>query len=395
MLIHYEASVLGAKHRLQGRDSQDHCCARVVDAPRTFGTAGDGGPGAESSVIDAAPRQAIVAAVAGGMPSMILSGEGAHLASEAAVDAAAEAYRQGRLVPGDASALKGVFERALRAVADAAVDQPAADITSFACTLCLVVWDGVRVWYGNAGDSGAVAVNLMGDPFALTHMHSGPLSAQPFPLHDSYHWEFGYGGGAKSVLMATGGMLGQFAEWGMGAYGAPMIYDSKLIGLLTNWDIDADDLSAMNIAVAKYLNELPATRVDGDKTVVALLNGKGALPTDLILGEVKDVTAERLAAAGASFAGEDDDRKVVLPWSDELRMRAGDVANDVGGTFTVELEYQLMCGMSLDRAFELAVAAARDRAERYRVFEGCVIGGPEDFGAVIFDDDEMSFDEMA
>ena len=251
MLIHYEASVLGAKHRLQGRDSQDHCCARVVDAPRTFGTAGDGGPGAESSVIDAAPRQAIVAAVAGGMPSMILSGEGAHLASEAAVDAAAEAYRQGRLVPGDASALKGVFERALRAVADAAVDQPAADITSFACTLCLVVWDGVRVWYGNAGDSGAIAVDFLGDPFALTHMHCGPLSSQPFPLHDSYHWEFGYRTSAESVLVATGGMLGQFAEWAPGSYGAPKAYDRKLIGLLTNRNIDVDDLPLMNVAAAR------------------------------------------------------------------------------------------------------------------------------------------------
>ena len=264
MLIHYEASVLGAKHRLQGRDSQDHCCARVVEPPRTFGTAGDGDPGGESSVIDAAPRQAIVAAVAGGMSSMILSGEGAHLASEAAVDAAAEAYRQGKLVPGDASALKGVFERALRAVADAAADQPAADITSFACTLCLVVWDGVRVWYGNAGDCGAVAVDFLGDPFALTHVHCGPLSSQPFPLHDSYHWEFGYRTSAESVLVATGGMLGQFAEWAPGSYGAPKAYDRELIGLLTNRNIDVDDLPLMNVAAAKYLNELPATRVDGD-----------------------------------------------------------------------------------------------------------------------------------
>ena len=84
-------------------------------------------------------RRAIVAAVADGRSSMILSAEGARLASEAAVDAAAEVYRRGELVPGDASALKGVFEQALRAVADAAIDQPAADITSFACSLCLVV----------------------------------------------------------------------------------------------------------------------------------------------------------------------------------------------------------------------------------------------------------------
>lgn len=212
MLIHYEASVAGARHELQGCGNREHCCVQVVEPPRAFGAAGDGGPDGGGSVIDAAPRQAIAAAVAGGMPSMILSDEGAHLASEAAVDAATEAYRRGELVPGDASALKGVFERALRAVADVAVDQPAADITSFACTLCLVVWDGVRVWYGNAGDSGAIAVDFLGDPFALTHMHCGPLSSRPFPLHDSYHWEFGYRTSAESVLVATGGMLGQFAE---------------------------------------------------------------------------------------------------------------------------------------------------------------------------------------
>lgn len=395
MLIHYEASVASARHEIQGCGNREHCCVQVVEPPRAFGTAGDGGPGGGGSATDAAPRQEIVAAVAGGMPSMILGGEGAHLASEAAVDAAAEAYRRGELVPGDASALKGVFERALRAVADVAVDQPAADITSFACTLCLVVWDGVRVWYGNAGDSGAVGVNPMGDPFALTYMHCGPLSSQPFPLHDSYHWEFGYRGDAESVLVATSGMLGQFAEWEPGSYGSPKAYDRELIDLLTNRNIDVDDLPAMNIAAAKYLNELPATRVDGDKTVVVLINSEKSSLADFIDSMVKDVTAERLAATGASFAGEDDDRRVVLPWSGELRMRASDVANDVGGDFTVELEYQLMCGMSLDRAFGLASAVARERAERYRVFEDCVADGPEDYDAAMLSDDETSFDEMA
>lgn len=394
MLIHYEASVAGARHELQGCGNREHCCVRVVEPPRMFGAAWGGDTDGENSASDAAPRQAIVAAVAGGMPSMILGAEGARLAGEAAVDAAAEAYRQGELVPGDASVLKGVFERALRAVADAAVDQPAADVVSFACTMCLVVWDGVRVWYGNAGDSGAVAVGLMGDPFALTHMHCGPLSSQPFPLHDSYHWEFGYSGDAESVLVATSGMLGQFAEWEGGSYGASKAYDRKLIGLLTNRNIDPDDLPAMNIAAAKYLNELPAARVDGDKTVVALINSEKSSLADFICATAKDVTAERLAAAGASFADEDDDRKVLLPWNDELRMRAGDVANDVGGDFTVELEYQLMCGMSLDRAFELAAAAARERAERYRVFEDCVADGPEGFDAAVLSDDEVSFDEM-
>ena len=394
MLIHYEASVASARHEIQGCGNREHCCVRVVEPPRAFGAAGNGDTDGENSASDAAPRQAIVAAVAGGMPSMILSSEGARLASEAAVDATAEAYRQGELVPGDASVLKDVFERALRVVADVAVGQPAADVVSFACTMCLVVWDGVRVWYGNAGDSGAVGVNPMGDPVLLTHRHCGPQSNQPFPLHDSYHWEFGYAGGTESVLVATSGMLGQFAEWEGGSYGSPKAYDRELIGLLTNRNIDPDDLPVMNIAAAKYLNELPAIRVEGDRTVVALLNSEKSSVEDLIDSLEKDVTIERLAAAGVFFADGDDDRKVVLPWSDELRMRAGDVANDVGGDFTVEFEYQLMCGLPLERALELAAAAARERAERYRVFEDCVADGPEDYDAATLSDDEVSFGEM-
>ena len=34
MLIHYEASVTGPSHKLQGRSNQDCCCVRVVEMPR-------------------------------------------------------------------------------------------------------------------------------------------------------------------------------------------------------------------------------------------------------------------------------------------------------------------------------------------------------------------------
>lgn len=399
MLIHYEASVTGPSHKLQGRSNQDCHCVRVVEVPRTK----EAGDAAESREAPAAPapRQAIVAAVADGVSSMILSGEGAHLASEAAVDAAAEAFVRGELVPGDASALKGVFERALRAVADVAAGEPAADIASFACTLCLVVWDGAHVWYGSAGDSGAIAVDAAGAPFALTHLHRGPLSCQVFPLHDTYHWEFGFATGAAGVLMATDGMLEKFATWESGSYGAPTDFNREAIDLFMACDIDADDVPALCGGAADYLRALPATCVDDDKTVVALINTEDGSLADADEGaaegeaedEVEDVTAERLAAMGVSFADADGDL-VVLPWRDELRLRAGDVARAVGGSFSVELEYQLMCGVALDRALELAVAAAAERAETYRVFEDCVIGEPKDFEAVVATGDDTAFDEM-
>ena len=391
MLIHYEASVTGPSHKLQGRSNQDCHCVRMVEVPR----AEEMGDAVESrEAPDApAPRQAIVAAVADGVSSMILSGEGAHLASEAAVDAAAEAFVRGELVPGDASALKGVYERALRAVADVAANEPAADIASFACTLCVVVWDGARVWYGNAGDSGAVAVDAAGVPFALTHLHRGPLSCQVFPLHDTYHWEFGFASGAAGVLMATDGMLEKFAAWEPGSYGASTDFNREAIDLFMACDIDADDVPALCGGAADYLRALPATCVDDDKTVVALINSKGDSLAGDAEDEVEDVTAERLATTGVSFADADGDL-VVLPWRDELRLRAGDVARAVGGSFCVELEYQLMCGAALDRALELATAAAAERAETYRVFEDCAIGEPKDFDPVVATGDDTVFDEM-
>lgn len=395
MLIHYEASVIGPSHKLQGRSNQDCHCVRVVEVLRTEEEVDT----AESREAPAAPTPglAIVAAVADGVSSMILSGEGAHLASEAAVDAAAEAFVRGELVPGDASALKDVYERALRAVADAAANEPAADIVSFACTLCVVVWDGARVWYGNAGDSGAIAVDAAGVPFALTHLHRGPLSCQVFPLHDTYHWEFGFAAGAAGVLMATDGMLEKFAAWEPGAYGAPTDFNREAIDLFMACDIDADDVPALCGGAADYLRALPATCVDDDKTVVALINCEGDSLTGAdkgaAEGDAEDVTAERLATTGVSFADADSDL-IVLPWRDELRLRAGDVARAVGGSFSVELEYQLMCGAALDRALELATAAAAERAETYRVFEDCMIGEPEDFEAVAVTGDDTAFDEM-
>lgn len=395
MLIHYEASVTGPSHKLQGRSNQDCCCVRVVEVPRAEETL----DAAESCEAPAAPtpRQVIVAAVADGVSSMILSGEGAHLASEAAVDAAAEAFVRGELVPGDASALKGVFERALRAVADVAAGEPAADIASFACALCLVVWDGAHVWYGSAGDSGAIAVDAAGVPFTLTHLHRGPLSCQVFPLHDTYHWEFGFATGAAGVLMATDGMLEKFATWEPGSYGAPTDFNREAIDLFMACDIDTDDVPALCGGAADYLRALPATCVDDDKTVVALINTEDGLPAGAAEGEaedeVEDVTAERLATTGVSFADADGDL-VVLPWRDELRLRASDVARAVGGSFSVELECQLMCGAALDRALELATAAAAERAETYRVFEDCAIGEPKDFDAVVVTGDDTAFDEM-
>lgn len=298
-----------------------------------------------------------------------MGGEGARLASTAAVDAAVAAYQRGELLPGDATALKGVFKHALRVVSDAA-----ADIVSFACSLCLVVWDGVRVWYGNAGDSGAIAVNPVGDPFALTRMHRGPLACQPLPLYDPFHWEFGYDAGAQGVLMATSDMLEQLAEWEPGSCGAAQAYEREVIGRLTINNIDMVDLPALNAAEIKYLHELASNRPGDVMTVVAMINSEEISLADYCHAAAKDVTAERLAAMEASIERERYAQWAELPWCDELpwnedfRTCPDYVVRSAGGTFSAEFEYHLMCGLPLDRAFALAVASARKGAGVHRYY---------------------------
>lgn len=371
MLIHYEASVVDSVFKNERLNNEDHYCVKVVEPIRMEGDSGSTG--------DEAPRQVIIAAVAGGKRSASMGGEGARLASTAAVDAAVAAYQRGELLPGDATALKGVFKHALRVVSDAAADQSSDDIVSFACSLCLVVWDGVRVWYGNAGDSGAIAVNPVGDPFALTRMHRGPLACQPLPLYDPFHWEFGYDAGAQGVLMATSDMLEQLAEWEPGSCGAAQAYEREVIGRLTINNIDMVDLPALNAAEIKYLHELASNRPGDVMTVVAMINSEEISLADYCHAAAKDVTAERLAAMEASIERERYAQWAELPWCDELpwnedfRTCPDYVVRSVGGTFSAEFEYHLMCGLPLDRAFALAVASARKGAGVHRYYNDLFI----------------------
>ncbi|MFR7733881.1 MAG: protein phosphatase 2C domain-containing protein [Collinsella sp.] len=146
---------------LRGRRDRPQPISCSVAATRDCALRARSEAPARKSVVDAAesreapaaptPGRAIVAAVADGVSSMILSGEGAHLASEAAVDAAAEAFVHGELVPGDASALKGVFEYALRRAVAGGRRQRARCRHRLVClvhAVSPVVWDGARglVW---------------------------------------------------------------------------------------------------------------------------------------------------------------------------------------------------------------------------------------------------------
>ena len=356
MLVHYEATAIGPSHKLQGRDNQDHFAVRDLKVTH------------QSDPAHPQETRAIVAAVADGVSQMVLGGEGAHAAAEAAVDTASRAFELGLLAPGDASALKGVFERALAAVAHAAIDiGPMADIVSLATTLCLVVWDGEHAWVGQAGDSGAIGIDDDGAPFQLTHAHRGAQPNQVFPLHDPTHWEFSYHEDVAGVLLASDGMLAKFVDPdALCGEATPDDFNADAIELFMRSDDDVVDAEGLSNGAARYLESLPARVVDDDKTVVVLLKTEEHLLPDQLeppcgspnVGVTDLEEGPDPASAAQPESSEISGESVVLPWADELRLRAPDIANTAGGTYITMLEYHLMCGVGLQRAVEFSAEAA-------------------------------------
>ena len=180
MLRHYEVNLAGPSHVRLGIPCQDSCAAAVCDG-------------------------AVIAAVADGLGSESRSDVGSRVAATTAV-----AYCEQHLAacedPDDATAM---LRAACYAAYEAGLDEAARLGESpgqMDCTLCLAVFDGRSVSFGQSGDSGLVVAHSDGSYEVVTRMQRDG-EGRVFPLCFDDRWEFGRCEDVATVMLCTDGVL--------------------------------------------------------------------------------------------------------------------------------------------------------------------------------------------
>lgn len=293
-LLSYYASVPGTSHIALGLPDQDAFAVNHLRSGWSSTSVNCDGK-LDGSVCGG---EFLVAAVADGLGSKEYPEIGSREAATAAVTSLSLAIMERRdLSEVDDLVLTGVVHTALMAVERKAAEL-GVDVGSLATTLAVCAFDGERVVYAIAGDSGFVVRNKDGSYRCLGEMARGGNRTTVYPLSAYSQWQFGRAEGVNSVILATDGMLEQLApgyvsasERARPSFGeVPAVGDIELNDPLLSafLDLAPEDArrpSALISSAEAFLKSLDPIDVYDDKTVVVLYNSPelgedGALDLD-------------------------------------------------------------------------------------------------------------------
>ena len=148
------------------------------------------------------------------------------------------------------------------------------DIDQYDTTLSLAVLINDRLYYGQSGDSGILAMGTDGAFYQVTEQQRDE-EGRVFPLIYSDRWIFGeYEKPVESVLLATDGMFETFF---------PIYIKDEPVNIhvaLAKFFMDRDSLKfeetgeeAVQNSMEKFIGEIARKQVSDDKTIVVLVNG--------------------------------------------------------------------------------------------------------------------------
>lgn len=249
MIITYKNSMAGPYHIDEGLPCQDSC----------FISMGKDG--------------LIIAAVADGLGSEEFSDIGSQVAAETAVTRCAEELAADTPPEEVRKKLNNSFVEAYRAVLERA-DKDGNARDEYDTTLCLAVYDPAsgRLFYGQSGDSGLVALLSDGSYKQLTRQQRDEGGCV-YPLcFGPDYWEFGEAEGRVSAFMLmTDGVFEQIC---------PKLMKKEEVTVnvplaqkfLDRFDCPPDKVSELEQASAAFLEKYPRSKLDDDKTVVAVIN---------------------------------------------------------------------------------------------------------------------------
>ena len=231
-------------------------------------------PCQDAYAVRALGERLVVAAVADGLGSETHSQLGARIASGVAVRHCARGLR-GCATPESVLTLM----RAAFAAAWARVKQRAAELGEdpgqFDCTLTLALYDGQRLYWGQAGDSGIVAARDDGRYEPITAMQRDG-EGRVYPLCFEDRWEFGAASGVASLLLATDGVLERLVPPVLAVHGTQPV-DTRTARLFLHPEPgDAERLDELEAEASAWLDAYPRHLLDDDKTVVVLFDSEHA-----------------------------------------------------------------------------------------------------------------------
>jgi len=169
--------------------------------------------------------------------------------------------------------IQNSFARAQRLIEKFA-DRAGHDIDQYDTTLSLAVLINDRLYYGQSGDSGILAMGTDGAFYQVTEQQRDD-EGRVFPLIYSDCWIFGeYEKPVESVLLATDGMFETFF---------PIYIKDEAVNIhaaLAKFFMDRDSLQfekngeeAVQSRIKKFIDEIDRKQVSDDKTIVVLVNG--------------------------------------------------------------------------------------------------------------------------
>lgn len=213
----------------------------------------------------------IVSAVADGLGSCKHSDIGSKVAVDSAVDVCS-----GKLEAGMSDEEIIDIMKLAYMVADANVSTTAEkagnSYDDYDTTLCLAIYNGINLYYGQAGDSGLVALTDTGEYIPVTSQQRDQDGAV-FPLcFGLNYWEFGKV--ERNILgyaLMTDGIWGKLVP--------PLLKDEDVRinvplaeKMINYFEIEEGEINDLEKMMADYWENCPENYIDDDKTSLCVIN---------------------------------------------------------------------------------------------------------------------------
>ena len=229
-----------------------------------------------SDVIQTADGHTI-AVIADGLGSASKSDIGSRIAVETVISYISENIRKSREDRFYTALLKEAYSRAYTAVIRYAkkIGEAPSELNT---TLTSAVYDGKKLYYGQCGDGGIIALTYNGEYVCVTQVKKGEAFNETFPLlGGEANWSFGkYDGSICALTMMTDGIFDIVCH-------PLLVNESQKINIpfirrfMDRNILKANspaDFDALQRGVEKFIRGNGIEGVTDDKTIVGLINTK-------------------------------------------------------------------------------------------------------------------------